>query len=334
MKNRKIAKTDFTTLKKLKHTPIRQLQSHKQPPKVYKITLTPFHRKMRSNISKKSKLRSRSEIMSRDNMNIQTSSSFNKHPVSRSRSFKNTRAHNRSYSRAKGVARSFIDEFRRLNGNVQHVESLGRTDEIDQLMDKKFIQRKFKKFIKFLNKLDKLSGASLNEFMGNLTTKSLPKTNPFIGQDLIKNWTLVQNEFDSICQNMREVLMKMRQEEIKVLNLKRKHFEVKESHEIVEKNLKKILSHFTTELKVHPKDKETATVLKKLAKFDDQWIEPCYNSDLLKKIHKLHTRKYKKNWTNLEHLMIRDPIRKRRRKVMDYNREAARKIKHSLIEKY
>jgi hypothetical protein len=74
-----------------------------------------------------------------------------------------------------------LSEYRRLNGNVQQVESLGRTNEIDELMDKKFIQRKFKKFTKFLGKLDKLETASLTEFLSNLTQKKLPKANPFNG---------------------------------------------------------------------------------------------------------------------------------------------------------
>ena len=91
-------------------------------------------------------------------------------------------------------------------------------------MDKAFIKRKFKKFMIFLKKLDKLGTGSLTEFLRNLTQKKLPKSNPFNGQDLQKNWSLIQKEFDSICQNMREILLKMRLEEIKVLNLKRKHF--------------------------------------------------------------------------------------------------------------
>ena len=86
-------------------------------------------------------------------------------------------------------------------------------------MDKKFIGKRFKGFIKFLNKLDKMGTSSLTEFLNNLTSKKLPKINPFNGQDLKKNWSLIQTEFDAICQNMREVLLKMRRQEIKILNL-------------------------------------------------------------------------------------------------------------------
>ena len=66
-------------------------------------------------------------------------------------------------------------------------------------MDKQFINNKFKKFVVFLQKLENLASDSLNEFLVNLTNRTIPKSNPFNGLDLLKNWKVIQDEYDVIC---------------------------------------------------------------------------------------------------------------------------------------
>ena len=90
----------------------------------------------------------------------------------------------------------------------------------------------------------------------------------------------------------------------------------------------------SSELRILPKDRDARKVLNKIEGFNTQWEPVHYNFELIKYINKLHTRKYRKGWANLEHLMIRDPIRKKRRKAMDSSKEELRKIKNNLRYKF
>lgn len=181
------------TRRRKRHIPVRQLQSHKKADEIYKITITPYHKKLRSSLHEASlqdltqkrpkkvpQLRSQSEILSKETQRTQTSfvpsTKRSRLNLNTSMLFKSADVpkkkvdfRKRPYSRMKSIARGYIEEFQRLNGNVKQVESLGKTEEVENMMSKEFIRRKFAKFMAFLKKLDRLHSGSLAEFLRNLT---------------------------------------------------------------------------------------------------------------------------------------------------------------------
>lgn len=200
----------------------------------------------------------------------------------------------------------------------QDIEKLKRESVLDimnKIWDRPYVKKKLKKFLNFLNGLKiQNSDLSYQEFLYNISQKSLPKHNWLNDLNLKQNWVKSKYLFEDMCRCVEKRFTRFEAEELRRIGFYKSHLNSLKIRDRVKKKVEAILKEKLDHDKAFKNQKGELLNLLRLMK--EKFPKEKIQKDNSKKIANLRMMKYAKDWDSMAHLGALHTIRRNHRKAL------------------